>query len=488
MGKQKLRVSIIFSMAFLILISWKAGSAWSLTLKQWKTGEIPTVGQLMKEKKLYDDPAPIIKEGMNPKNYLPSDVYKKVTYDVQTMKSAWSEVVGFKSPDVTGKIAPDIKPGTYSYKDKEKYGFKELMIPYYYERFAPGASPYPGNFPEIKVVPTRQYYYSLPFSETTSDNAGKTKLDEAGYLVPGSYVAGIPFPKPSGKFKAQQLVYNQQMADYCRSVSGVFIDQGYNAKLNIDWEAAMEHWWLQVGGRVCEPKGCYDSRAKKQGEVAVAMMRWLSPQNSIGNAITTLWYLSPDKHSKNYLYFNTMRRVRRLSGEDTQDTFPGTDVIVDDGNQSFMQKLSPDRFPYEFKIIEEREYLVPTYTWDGSLYYTSGKGMELRNAEFERRPVYVIEAKQLDSNYIYSKRLLFFDKETFKFIYMENYDKKGRIYRTIDKIYAFHPEQGVLVWFKSMSLNHIDTHSTITHPYFDPFALWVKRSHVNIGTLMRLGK
>ena len=37
---------------------------------------------------------------------MPPEVYKKVTYDVEAMKRTWAEVVGFRSPDVVGKVVP----------------------------------------------------------------------------------------------------------------------------------------------------------------------------------------------------------------------------------------------------------------------------------------------------------------------------------------------------------------------------------------------
>lgn len=104
---------------------------------------------------------------------------------------------------------PEIKPGKYSYKDKEKFpGLKELMIPHHYKRFNPGGPPFAGNFPEITVVPTKQYYWALPIAEATKNNMGKTKLDDQGYIIDNTYVSGYPFPRPSGKFKVQQIMYN----------------------------------------------------------------------------------------------------------------------------------------------------------------------------------------------------------------------------------------------------------------------------------------
>ena len=79
-----------------------------------------TSEELEKAKADFDDPRPLFKE-LSYKKILPPEVYGKLIFDVEEMKKLWAECVGFKSPDVVGKIAPEIKPGKYSYMDKGKY-------------------------------------------------------------------------------------------------------------------------------------------------------------------------------------------------------------------------------------------------------------------------------------------------------------------------------------------------------------------------------
>ena len=94
-----------------------------------------TVEEFLKAKADFDDPRPVLKD-MSFKKMIPPEVYGKLIYDVEEMKKLWAECVGFKSPDEVGKIAPEIKPGKYSYMDKGKNpGLKELMIPAHYEMF-----------------------------------------------------------------------------------------------------------------------------------------------------------------------------------------------------------------------------------------------------------------------------------------------------------------------------------------------------------------
>ena len=89
---------------------------------------------------------------------MPPEVYKKVTYDVEAMKRTWAEVIGFKSPDVVGKMYPEIKPGKYTYKDKEKLPFDKMMWKHLYDRFNP---------PPKWSTPYRQFHRDRDCSDET---------------------------------------------------------------------------------------------------------------------------------------------------------------------------------------------------------------------------------------------------------------------------------------------------------------------------------
>ena len=467
---------------FLLNVTW--ANAW------WENGKAPTLNEWTNEKAPFDDPRPFLKNAGSLKNMLPEDIYKKVTFDTDEMKNAWADLIGFRSIDVVGKIAPEIRPGVYTLSDKEKLsGLKELVIPSLWERFKKGGPPLIANFSEIKVVPTKQYYWALPIAEQSKKNEGTVKLDNEGYLIPDNYLGGYPFPKPSGKNKAQQIVYNWFLK-YMNGENNSILQHyfGFNKNLEIDWDAFTHSWDLRFSGRVLlEPKGFYDERAKKQNEHHTFVTKYNTPRDSLGNVISTFFYLNPEKPNVTYFYYNQIRRLRKLSAEDTQDPFPGWDAILDDA-YGFEQKLVPNHYPYHYKIVEEREYLFPSYTWDGSVYLDSTRGYELKNIEWERRPVYVIDLEQLDPNYIYKKRRFYFDKETFLLLFSENYDQKDRLYRTLYSIFGFYPEQGMFTWYNGNPMDHIDFHSTWDYFWQNPYAWWMKRDTVSVGSLMRYGK
>jgi hypothetical protein len=442
---------------------------------------IPSVEEVQKHKAFFDDPRPYV-DNFGPKQLLPPDLYSKLTYNEEKMKKEWSEVVGFKAPDVVGNIAPEIKPGKYSYKDLAKYpGLKELMIPTIYEWIKPGGPPHAGSIPEFEIIPTRQYYWALPIAEATKQNEGKTKLDSDGYLIADSYKAGYPFPKPSGPFKGQQIMYNvdKRYSNFGSNYYVVSDMLGFDKNLHLDYDGTWDFGEMRLEGRVLMPPlGWYDERAEKLKEDKCYLLKQYTPRDVAGSILTSVSYSDINKFNMMMYYISSMRRVRKMTASDTQDAVAGQDIIFDD-HEGWSQKISPARYPYKFEVIGEREYLVFASTSDGAQYITSDNA-EVRNQKMERRPIYVVKLTQLDSNYVYSKRILYIDKETFVLYHIENFDQKGRLYRSWSRGYAFFPEMGALAWTGQVQwlLDHIDLHSSMSQSYLLP-AFW-KRAELGL--------
>ncbi len=430
----------------------------------------PMPNDVEKYKKRHNDPRPLMKN-YGPKQILPKEMYAKLVFDQEKMKSTWSSCVGFKAPDVVGKIAPDIKPGKYTYKDVQANpGFKQLIPPNVYKRIGPSAPPFGGNIPEFEIVPTKQYYWSLPIAEATKRNEGKTKLDDKGYIIQGTWEGGYPFPKPSGKQKAQQIMQNveKRALQFGADMYQTSVTFGYNKKLEQDYSSGYVVVQANLAGRVYAPVGWFDARAKEKGESKAIHLDFLSPRDMAGSAYSSLYYLDPNKNDQMMMYVSSMRRVRKMSSTDTQDPLPGADQCYDD-QEGFTQRLSPTRYPYAYEVVEEKEFLIPCNTDDGSEYIAT-PSLEHRNVKFERRPMYVVKLKQLDKNYIYGQRIFYIDKETFLYYSIENYDQKGRLYRTWDNTLSWWPEMGMFSWTGNVILqrDHIDLHSTFYQPHTIP--------------------
>jgi len=414
---------------------------------------------IQQSKALMDDPAALF-EVLPYETVVPPEIYQELVFDRETMRDRWADVVGFRAPELVGRIAQDITPGEYTYEDKDNYPFKQLMIPGLYDRFAPGAKPHIGNFTRITIIPTRQYYWALPIAEASLRYAGEITLNDDGYFVYDSYTAGYPFPKPHGPFKAQQIMYNwEKKYLHADSYYRWHSIAGFNEDLKIDFESELITKYIRLHGRLLmEPLGWFDERARRNKEREVEFLLPFSPQEHFGAAIFQLSYLEPDRFDNWLTYVPFLRRVRTLSQTDTQDPAMGQDLIYDDADY-FRQKLTPRRYPYTYEVLEEREFLTFAYSIDGSGYLSSTT-KELCHHFFERRPIYVVKLTQLDDHYVYGHRIFYIDKETFLIHYVENYDQAGRLYRTSSPRLAFHPDMGMFTFFDGVLADHVDLHST----------------------------
>ncbi len=427
--------------------------------------------KILKLRKVTDDPTPVYKKVNYMKDWVTQETWDKITADPKEAGEAWEKVRGFKSPDLTGTIAPEIKPGKYTLADKERLPFKELMTPGLYARFnEPGGQGenIGGNFTEFEVIPTRQYYYPLAKSMDTMKNEGKARMDEQGYADELSFETGVPFPKPSGPLAGWQVIHN--FSDYTYDdVVGVMYDVGVDDSFKKDRGGLYKYYIMKLARRsIMEPKGrWYDARAERLQESMAAISELHAPRDMYGNAYLQYTYDAPDKPNKSMIYTPLLRRIRLMTDSDSQDQAIGMDYANDDDSM-LAQDLRPDKYPYEVKILEEREFLFPTYTIDGETWIDSKNKFLWRNLKMERRPCYVIEMKQLDSNYIYSKRLYWVDKENFLFLMGEMYDQKGRLWRSQNTQYAFSQESGTYGWFQTWAWDHIDVHSSFITSYEFP--------------------
>jgi hypothetical protein len=204
-----------------------------------------------------------------------------------------------------------------------------------------------------------------------------------------------------------------------------------------------------------------------------------------GMVTLTYEYDDPYKMDPTMIYIPSMRRIRKMSSTDTQD--PRGDMTYDDAN-FLSQKISPERFPYKFEIIEEREYLLPFSYGSANAWVDPNNGYAFRNVPFMRRPAYVLQMTALDPNYCYSKRIYYLDKETSQPSWAEFYDQKGRLYRDYFVPFVFMPKSGQVTSYgqPNCQVDYIDLHSTLQPVTYVPVKF--KRNDLTIQHLIKEGK
>jgi hypothetical protein len=87
-----------------------------------------------KYKKQFDDPTDLF-VARPLKSILPPEIDEIMTFDKEKIKKETAELLSFSAPEVVGKIAPEIKPGKYTYSKRIYYIDMETFACIYNEDY-----------------------------------------------------------------------------------------------------------------------------------------------------------------------------------------------------------------------------------------------------------------------------------------------------------------------------------------------------------------
>lgn len=405
----------------------------------------------------------------------------------------WEKLMGFKAPDLVGKIAPEIQPGLVidSNNYKQYPGLKELLPESLYNRFDPASY---APLAPIKIAKTDQYHLSRGFLEKSLETAKTIKIAADGISLEG-YKGGFPFIHPKNGVEAIQWADNVYLGDsFAMRPMRLRL---YNAQNKPERE-------LRQHLNVLRYQGCTDWREgdiqpNPQNIMYVVSGTFIYPRDLSGTAYVRKRFLRAEDPDVFMLYIPSMRRIRRMSGRDTQDPLFGSDLVWDDYNV-FWQKLSPTEFPNEYTIVKETEMLLPTfidYNWPDdrtTAGYTdykvdeSGDQVFLHFGSWQRRPVLIVEVKSLDSAYLYSKRIIVNDRETGLQLQTDLYDQGGRLWRSWVRDYNL-AQDGTGIMEELIDIvDHVNKHRTILDFKGHRNPRWMDAEYADVRFLSRKAK
>lgn len=145
-----------------------------------------------------------------------------------------------------------------------------------------------------------------------------------------------------------------------------------------------------------------------------------SPENVKGLAVMTWSYLSPERQRDQWLWLPSLKKVRRTSPAEGEDSFLGSDFTTEDVTS---RRWEDETYK---KLTDE---LFPGYT-------TKADG-KMVNKDV---PCYVVECIPKKQDWYYSKRKVYLDKNISANIFEEIYDPTGKLARTIVRVYKVLPE------------------------------------------------
>jgi Outer membrane lipoprotein-sorting protein len=145
------------------------------------------------------------------------------------------------------------------------------------------------------------------------------------------------------------------------------------------------------------------------------MLVILDPENIKGVSVLSWTYLDPNKDQEIWLWLPSLRKIRRISQSESDDSFMGSEWTTEEVSTRKWEDES-------YTMLGDKKFDGYTSVFNNKTYY--------KNTE-----CYVIEAKPKRKEWYYSKRISRLDKHFGGLIYDEVYDSAGRKCRVFLKEY-----------------------------------------------------
>ncbi|MEW6074871.1 MAG: outer membrane lipoprotein-sorting protein [Candidatus Omnitrophota bacterium] len=153
---------------------------------------------------------------------------------------------------------------------------------------------------------------------------------------------------------------------------------------------------------------------RKSDDIAYKdLVMFTAPAQVKGLATLTWTYMDPEKQQDSWLWIPSLKKIRKISVANADDSFMGSDFTIED--------ILTRRFEDEtYSVLSQENFKGYFCDFTKKTYY-------------QDTPCFVIEAKPKRSPWYYSKRILWVDKATGGGIYEEMYDPNGKLFKTIFK-------------------------------------------------------
>jgi hypothetical protein len=285
------------------------------------------------------------------------------------------------------------------------------------------------GFP-ITVTETRPIEWPRAYREATERYGSQVRLGADGLSLE-SYVAGQPFPKidPADPQAAVKIMYDYDYNFFVTDdvdVRNFDADTGSispNGPMSVERHFLLDHlrrlFW--TGRLYVEPKPAKPNPSGLRAQQGLFPI--LEPFDLKGVGILSNRYVDATKPDDTWLYIPSYRRVKRWSTAQRSDALFGQDTDVDSYGGYAGQIAWMD-----WKFLGEREMLGVAHAknfpvkWQDTVDWTF-------DDVWEKRKVYVIEGTSKLPQYVFGKRVIFVDEESFGIPYSDMYDRSGELWK-----------------------------------------------------------
>ncbi len=285
-----------------------------------------------------------------------------------------------------------------------------------------------------EVVPYKQYSLSKGMIEATLKHAPTNKIDAEGMLVGYGDVPGIHFPQPAtGLEMAWNFDGNTRGDSHHEIQRGSVVD----CRTRFEREAEQYRWELYWINRYDVPP--IPRFTKKQNPRGIArsfFQRHAAPADFVDTTMLEIKYQDIHREEDLWVYTAMFRRIRRYANNQRTDQIDGTDMIYDDQDGWYTHLIHNT-----YKYIGRADLLVARHQDSSKLQRITGQGF-WDGVQRERVNHWVVEVKNKDPNYVYSKQLWYLDPESWQMNFKVMYDRQGRLWKMYELFYTEFPSYG----------------------------------------------
>jgi len=295
----------------------------------------------------------------------------------------------------------------------------------------------------IKVGPQHNWVLPKPYVEATEKYGGQTRLVKQadGRYKLENYVAGTPFPNPSGPEKGTEIMANDtyKVAGYLVAVAVELGNQGafytkdrfgnYSPEIvDATYRQLAYNWETDQGVPRVDPQsnGAWYSE-------------WImveQPEQSRYTAVLTLFWQDNLKEEDDYAFVPALRRSLRLSSSARCAPLLGSDMVKDDqrvgwngGVGKFVGKWLRDQKLLTLAKMNPKAPGNFPSEYDGILGWPKPDW-----GEWETRDTYVVDVRripELNPGYCYGSRVDYVDKQYYGNVAEDIYDSNMKLWKVV---------------------------------------------------------
>jgi Protein of unknown function (DUF1329) len=342
------------------------------------------------------------------------------------------------SADSSRTIAPGTRITAQNWRPYEDFmpvGMRELWAGKFHFRLPANAV--------MLVRATTSTPLPTQYREDTEKYSGQVQLvpnNIGGYDITG-YVAGAPFPNPSGPLAGVQIMYNEYYAYIPYLITtyshlGFTMDEFGDKYVSDVREVNFKLKHLSDPGKPVNVPDLGNAFLTQNNII-------MEPEQSKYVNSLQIFDNNPGDLPQSYVFLPSLRRSIRLSTAARCSPLVGSDYTQDDERS---MNLQPPIFQARFlgykKILVG--YPVAGYTNKNNyykpLYFPGPKAVV-----WELRPVAVLDIRRVPSmsaGYCYGSRMAYIDKQTWQPIWMDLYDSGLKLWKIGPSIYRPMPIPG----------------------------------------------